>query len=293
MRLMRVRLILLAVLTLTAAMTLSKPVAAQSANGIQSPSAGRSVSGLMEISGTAAHASFRKWQLDLLLNGDEQQAIFLAVGEEPVPARRTLATVDTSLYPPGEHALRLRVVHSNLNYDEYLSRIVFGVSQTTGVKQQPKQQALTNVIVDIKNRMPTGTPPLLPSPKANNIKFTPPADGSRWIEVDISDQTLRAWEGDKLFLETLISSGRPETPTVAGTFAIQSKLESQRMRGPDYDLPDVPSVMYFFLNYAIHAAYWHDNFGEVMSHGCVNMNVDQAAALFDWAAIGTPVYVHD
>ena len=75
---------------------------------------------MVEVSGHADHPTFRKWQLDLLLNGDPAQATFLAVGEDPVHTPMTLATIDTRRYPDGNHSLRLRVVHSNLNYDEYI-----------------------------------------------------------------------------------------------------------------------------------------------------------------------------
>lgn len=82
--------------------------------------------GQLAIFGTATHPTFRKWQLDLLLGGDAQQAVFLAMGEEPVPAPAQLATVESAAFPPGEHQLRLRVVHSNLNYDEYFLLLAVG-----------------------------------------------------------------------------------------------------------------------------------------------------------------------
>jgi lipoprotein-anchoring transpeptidase ErfK/SrfK len=64
------------------------------------------------------------------------------------------------------------------------------------------------------------------------------------------------------------------------------------MVGPGYDLPGVPWVMYFYSGYAIHGAYWHNNFGAPMSHGCVNMTPGEAQILYNWAPIGTEVYVH-
>lgn len=119
-----------------------------------------------------------------------------------------------------------------------------------------------------------------------------PADGVRWIEVNLTTQTLVAWQGDVAVMDTKISSGRSATPTVTGRFKIYSKYTSQRMIGPGYDLPNVPWVMYFFSNYGIHGAYWHNNFGHPMSHGCVNMRPGEAGILYNWASIGTEVYVH-
>lgn len=118
-----------------------------------------------------------------------------------------------------------------------------------------------------------------------------PADGYRWIEVDLSRQTLTAWQGDVAVLHTSISSGLPGTPTVTGRFRIGTKYTNQRMIGPGYDLPNVPWVMYFHGEYAIHGTYWHNNFGMPMSHGCVNMRSGEAQLLFDWASPGTEVVV--
>ncbi|MCE7989060.1 MAG: LysM peptidoglycan-binding domain-containing protein [Caldilinea sp. CFX5] len=119
-----------------------------------------------------------------------------------------------------------------------------------------------------------------------------PKDGRRWIEVNLSNQTLTAWQGDVAVLHTYISSGLSATPTVTGRFSIGRKYSSQRMVGPGYDLPGVPWVMYFYSGYAIHGAYWHNNFGAPMSHGCVNMTPGEAQILYNWAPIGTEVYVH-
>jgi LysM repeat protein len=119
-----------------------------------------------------------------------------------------------------------------------------------------------------------------------------PVDGKRWIEINLSDQTLTAWQGDATVMYTSISSGKPGTPTVTGRFAIGNKYRAQRMTGPDYDLPGVPWVMYFHGAYAIHGAYWHVNFGVPISHGCINMRIPEAEMLYEWAPAGTEVYVH-
>jgi lipoprotein-anchoring transpeptidase ErfK/SrfK len=64
------------------------------------------------------------------------------------------------------------------------------------------------------------------------------------------------------------------------------------MTGPGYNLPNVPYVMYFYGANAIHGTYWHNNFGHPMSHGCINLRTGDAAWLYSWASIGTPVVVH-
>lgn len=112
-----------------------------------------------------------------------------------------------------------------------------------------------------------------------------------WILIDLSEQHLIAWEGDQPYHAVTVSTGKAETPTPTGIFAIQSKHEVARMRGADYDVSDVPFTMYYSGGYGIHGAYWHNNFGTPVSHGCTNVAVDHAEILFDWALVGTPVVV--
>ncbi len=116
--------------------------------------------------------------------------------------------------------------------------------------------------------------------------------GDRWIEIDLSNQRLYAWEGDTQVYAVIVSTGLDSSPTLPGTFAIQSMHREARMQGADYDVPDVPFTMYYDGNYAIHGTYWHSQFGTQMSHGCVNVAVDHAEWLFYWADIGVPVHVH-
>lgn len=116
--------------------------------------------------------------------------------------------------------------------------------------------------------------------------------GEKWIEIILSQQRLIAREGNRVVMNTLISSGKPRWPTVKGTFHIYVKYRYAPMRGPGYYIPRVPYTMYFYRGYAIHGAYWHNNFGRPMSHGCINMRVAEAAWLFNWAPVGTRVYIH-
>ncbi|HEY9707883.1 MAG TPA: L,D-transpeptidase, partial [Oculatellaceae cyanobacterium] len=102
---------------------------------------------------------------------------------------------------------------------------------------------------------------------------------------------LIAWEGANPMYAIVISTGKNSTPTLPGVFKIQSKVPTQRLRGADYDLPNVPFIMYYQGNYAIHGAYWHNSFGTPISHGCVNVAVNHARWLFNWASVGTPVVI--
>lgn len=123
--------------------------------------------------------------------------------------------------------------------------------------------------------------------------------GEKWIEVDLSDQTLWAREGDQVFLQTKISSGLPATPTPQGVFNIWIKLRATKMEGGQgkyyYYLPNVPYVMFFqnatvpsWRGYGLHGTYWHDDFGTPRSHGCVNLPTEIAKQLYYWTTPSLP-----
>lgn len=111
------------------------------------------------------------------------------------------------------------------------------------------------------------------------------------IVIDLSASRAYAYQNGQLVYSALGSTGLPGTPTVQGDFAVYNKVVSQRMVGPGYDLPGVPWILYFYQGYSLHGTYWHHNFGQPMSHGCVNLTIDDAKWFYDWADIGTPVHV--
>jgi lipoprotein-anchoring transpeptidase ErfK/SrfK len=113
------------------------------------------------------------------------------------------------------------------------------------------------------------------------------------IIIYLSEQRLYAWEDNKLVYSMLVSTGKRSTPTIKGKFVIGAKYRYARMRGPGYDIPNVPYTMYFYNGYAIHGAFWHNRFGTPVSHGCVNLPVKQARKLFNWANVGTAVVVQN
>ena len=127
------------------------------------------------------------------------------------------------------------------------------------------------------------------------------ATNTKRIIVDRSEQKLYAYDGDELFMKISVSTGLSDMPTPRGNFKIFSKIPSRYMQGPlpgisdqEYDLPGVPWTMYFTAEgAAIHGAYWHDKFGSVWSHGCVNLPIAEAEKLYNWAPIGTRVTVQD
>ena len=117
-------------------------------------------------------------------------------------------------------------------------------------------------------------------------------EGDRWIDVDLADQRLTAYEGSTLVRTTLVSTGLPGTPTPVGQFRIWIKFRFDDMAGADYYIKDVPFVMYFHEGYGLHGVTWHGNFGHPMSHGCVNLPTLEAEWLFGFAEVGTLVNIH-
>lgn len=122
------------------------------------------------------------------------------------------------------------------------------------------------------------------------------ADGSeKWIDVNLTTQKLSAWEGNRLIYDFPISSGRPGYDTVRGEFRVWSKTRLQAYRGGSkergdyYYLPNVPYSLFFHKDYAIHGAYWHNDFGiKRRSSGCVNLRIPDAEQVYNWAGPAIP-----
>lgn len=148
--------------------------------------------------------------------------------------------------------------------------------------------------------------------KAVDMTFTepgpPPADlakGEKWIDVNLTRKTLLAIEGDKPVYAALVSPGRKSSnkakdhSTVKGTFRIREKHIAVTMDGDGtaagdlpYSIEDVPYVAYFEGSYALHGAFWHNNFGREMSHGCVNLSPLDAKKIFFWVEPKLPRGLH-
>jgi len=120
--------------------------------------------------------------------------------------------------------------------------------------------------------------------------YAPPSrvpKGGKWLHINLAEQTLVAYEGRRPVLATLVSSGIPERRTPDGTFDLDRRYITKTMSGPDdeegwYEVAEVPWAMYYYGNYAIHGAYWHDVFGQTRSHGCTNVPPADARWIFAW-----------
>jgi L,D-transpeptidase catalytic domain len=106
----------------------------------------------------------------------------------------------------------------------------------------------------------------------------------RWIDVDVRQQVLTAYEGSKPVFTTLVSTGR-RALTPLGSFRVWAKIAATDMRSRPrdshhYQLWDVPWTVFFKGAYALHGTYWHKRFGYRKSAGCVNLSPRDARTLF-------------
>ncbi|MFS0712746.1 L,D-transpeptidase family protein [Microbacterium sp. 2P01SA-2] len=121
---------------------------------------------------------------------------------------------------------------------------------------------------------------------------------TRLLEVDLGEQRLYLKENGVVVDSWLVSTGRPGADTQTGYYTIGWKTPRQDMRGTaadsgvSYVQPDVKWAMYFNGDQAFHGVYWHSNWGNRMSAGCVGMPDSRAAQIYQWAVAGTDVYVH-
>jgi hypothetical protein len=148
--------------------------------------------------------------------------------------------------------------------------------------------------------------------KKSQVRITEPgpppeglAENERYIDVDLSSQTLVAFEGSRPVYATLISSGKhskvkdKDHSTPTGEWRVREKHITTTMDGDGtaagdlpYSIEDVPFVQYYFRSFALHAAFWHSNFGVQMSHGCVNLSPLDAKWLFFFTGPHLPEGFH-
>lgn len=156
--------------------------------------------------------------------------------------------------------------------------------ELASVDEQPSPTPLPT---DTAAPLPTQFVPPTPNPGTANA-----GGGGRWIDVDLTNQMVYAYEGNTLVNSFLVSTGTWQHPTVTGQYYVYLKYRYKDMSGPGYYLPNVPFTMFFYQGYAIHGTYWHSNFGTPMSHGCVNMTIPDSEWIYNFATVGTLVNVH-
>lgn len=133
----------------------------------------------------------------------------------------------------------------------------------------------------------------LEEPKEFAFKTRP----NRLIDVDLTQQKMTLFEGEKSVWMAAVATGVGGADTPTGEYLVEVKLQTTRMKGVNvdgskYDIPNVPWVLPFFEDYTIHGAPWRARFGVPGSNGCVSLETANARYVYDWATVGTPIKIH-
>ncbi|WP_307375500.1 L,D-transpeptidase family protein [Microbacterium sp. W4I20] len=118
----------------------------------------------------------------------------------------------------------------------------------------------------------------------------------RKIEINLSSQRAYLFENNEVVNSWAVSTGLPGTPTPTGNFKVFAHTAMQDMgcyEGAPYCTENVPWITWFTTNIGFHGTYWHSNYGQRMSHGCVNLPIDLAKYVYDWSPEGLEVAVYN
>jgi lipoprotein-anchoring transpeptidase ErfK/SrfK len=184
------------------------------------------------------------------------------------------------------------------------TQIVFVPTQTFVPTNTPIP---TNVVQptatpNLNSSQPSPTPLPTDTAQPGPTQYIPPTvrpntggstGGEHWIDINLTNQTVYAYEGNTVVNSFVVSTGTWQHPTVTGQYRVYVKYRYTDMSGPGYYLPNVPFTMYFYQGYALHGTYWHSNFGTPMSHGCVNFSIPDAEWIYNFSTVGTLVNVHN
>ncbi|MDD5590272.1 MAG: L,D-transpeptidase [Candidatus Portnoybacteria bacterium] len=148
---------------------------------------------------------------------------------------------------------------------------------------------------EVKAEDPKGEKePPIQTPAIKNPEFVlSETAAKKLIDVDLGEQMLRYYDNGVEVGSFLISSGVPGMSTPKGEYRIQFKRPAVLYKGADYYFPNTKWNLQFMTHYYIHGAYWHDNFGQRMSHGCVNVSYANMEGLYNWAEVGVKLVIHD
>jgi len=229
--------------------------------------------------------SLQIWTLDLSVNPDELTPELTAIDPTPTPQPTAVPSV-THIVQRGEHLAAIAA-----RYGVAWTRIAEANDITN---PNTIYAGMTLTIPGVFTVLAEQSVPPIEAVNALSVNLDAP--DPRWgigreLLVDLSSQMAYAYQDGVLQHSALVSTGLPATPTVQGEYAIYHKTPAQTMSGPGYRLPNVQWVMYFYQGYGFHGTYWHDNFGQAMSRGCVNMTNADALWFYNFASIGTNVYV--
>lgn len=133
----------------------------------------------------------------------------------------------------------------------------------------------------------------------------PQTFSGHWIDVNLTQQIITAYDGDQPEFLAVMSAGAPGTPTETGVHQIERRVADETMDSSTllmqvevpYYLTDVLYTQYFTdYGEAIHDNYWKDAtspYGVPTSHGCIGLREPDALRFWNWTSAGTIVNIHD
>jgi lipoprotein-anchoring transpeptidase ErfK/SrfK len=128
--------------------------------------------------------------------------------------------------------------------------------------------------------------------RVTGVTAPPPGTGAdeKWFDIDLDDQVLVAYQGERPVYATMVSTGKNGHGTPAMIARVAQKLEHAVMDSDKdhYSVADVPWTMYYDHDFALHTSYWHDGFGGPRSHGCINLAPRDARLLYRWSSPDVP-----
>jgi hypothetical protein len=181
---------------------------------------------------------------------------------------------------PGAQGESVRVLQSELNalhyvvtlsgvFDEATARAVIAYRKMVSLERGPN----TNTRMFQLLRYGAGS---------FHVRYR--RDG-RHVEADLTRQVLAEIDpGGRVHALYEMSSGKPETPTVIGRFRVYEKT-------PGFNAKGMLDSNYFIAGYAIHGYAEVPTFAA--SHGCLRVPIPNAASIFAWVQVGTPVDVYN
>ncbi len=185
-----------------------------------------------------------------------------------------------------------RIVEASFSEDPHLWHVSYSNSGITSTSEPYIQQSLNSL-----STQGTDTEGTIVLTAQKTLALSEHVD-SQFIQVDLSDQKLTAYEFGVPVFSFLVSTGVASHPTPLGLTAITDKLPIHDYSwfygvgdARNYSLPNVKWNLRFRPHYYIHSAYWHNNFGKPMSHGCVNTSIPDGEKIFSWANVGTQVEI--
>ena len=102
-----------------------------------------------------------------------------------------------------------------------------------------------------------------------------------WVYASLSQKILIAMRGSRP-VKVMLFAASPKTLTGQHRIFLNRVYQNYDLvhSTDGYYLEAVPYVMYYNKGFAIHAAYWHDDFPSHKTHGCINLSMKDAKWLF-------------